>query len=68
MGTRRQLMLALQLTPDLVLDPLQTSPKLVELFEEVSVDMARPPEASPSPTAFRYVYVHDPRSGAPCGR
>lgn len=57
---RRQFISALQLSPDLTLDPLLISPKIVEYFEEVRSDVA----ASDAPfeeTPARYVVMQDRR-------
>lgn len=63
-GARRQLMFALQLSPTLKLDPLETSPKLLALFDEVLAEMASAPAAGTAEPAVRYLIVDDPRSGA----
>ncbi|MDZ4698826.1 MAG: hypothetical protein SH809_03885 [Rhodothermales bacterium] len=63
-GARRQLMFALQITPEMKLDPLDASPKLLTLFDEVLAEMANTPAAGAAEPAVRYLIVDDPRSSA----
>jgi tetratricopeptide (TPR) repeat protein len=60
---RRQFVLALELNPDLALDPLLVSPKIRDFFEGVKQEQARqqpPPDAA----TIRYVKVQDPGPAA----
>lgn len=61
--TRRQFISALQLTPDLALDPLLISPKIVEFFDEIKSDLVAS-DASLEGAPVRYVLMRDPRPDA----
>lgn len=61
--TRRQFISALQLTPDLALDPLLISPKIVEFFDEIKSDLVAS-DASLQGAPARYVLLRDPRPDA----
>lgn len=61
--SRRQFISALQLSPDLQLDPLLVSPKIVEFFEEIRADLSVG-DASLRDAPSRYVLLRDPRPDA----
>lgn len=61
--SRRQFISALQLTPDLRLDPLLISPKIVEFFGEIQSDLAAS-DAALEGAPTRYVLVRDRRPDA----
>lgn len=65
-AARQEFEAALQLTPDLQLDPLLVSPKILAFFEEVRAEMrqAEPSGPAADPSALRYVVVRDPRVDA----
>ena len=61
---RAQFLSALTLNPDLELDPLLVSPKILAFFDELRRDRRRAaPEEDPA-AAIRYVRVEDPRAAA----
>ena len=56
---------ALNLTPDLTLDPSLVSPKIVRFFEQVKEELQAQNQSADRPEAeVRYVLVQDPRSTA----
>lgn len=64
-AARLQFENALALSPDLKLDPLFVSPKIVEFFEEIKNARTSKMHEAGSPRAeARYVLVHDPRPAA----
>lgn len=60
---RRQFLSALQLAPNMELDPALVPPKIVTYFEDLKVELAEG-SAYPSEAALRYVLVRDPRLDA----
>ena len=54
---------ALSIDPDLTLDPVQASPRAVELFESVRAE-TRAQTADPPAASIRYLRVYDPRPAA----
>ncbi len=61
---RAQFLSALTLNPDLELDPLLVSPKILTFFDEIKRSRQRAtPEEDPA-AAIRYVRVEDPRAAA----
>lgn len=63
---RRHFRAALSLDPQLELDPLLVSPKILNLFEEVKQDVQglQQPEGDEADVAVRYVVRRDPRPAA----
>ena len=62
---RRQFEAALSLDPGLALDPVRTSPKTLELFEEVKTAvLAQSATGSRADPAVRYLVLEDRRAGA----
>ncbi len=62
---RQQFELALAITPDLQLDPLYVSPKILEFFESIKTErLSREQDIGASDQQIRYVVVEDPRPGA----
>lgn len=59
-----QLRLAVQLNPSLVLDPLDTPPRLFQLFEEIKQAQDDESEQVSSREDVRYLIINDPRAGA----
>lgn len=59
-----QLRLAVQLNPSLVLEPLDTPPRLFQLFEEIKHVQDNQSEQVSSREEVRYLVVYDPRAGA----
>ncbi|MEX0747105.1 MAG: DUF5683 domain-containing protein [Rhodothermales bacterium] len=60
---RRQFISAIQLTPDLELDPLLVPPKILTYFDSVK-DELQTGGIETAPAASRYVFVRDPRPDA----
>ncbi len=61
---RSQFFAALSLQPDLELDPLLYSPKILDLFHSVKSQAAAQVTATSPTESIRYVRVEDPRSDA----
>ena len=62
---RAQFLSALTLNPDLELDPLLVSPKILAFFDELKQSQRRATtEEDPAAGAVRYVRVEDPRAAA----
>lgn len=60
---RRQFISALQLAPELELNPVLVAPRIQTYFEDVRLEAASD-DSQVSPAAPRYVLVRDPRSDA----
>ncbi len=64
-AARRQFEAALTLNPDLGLDSVLVSPKILSFFEEVRADfVSAQPGSEPNPGEVRYMVVADPRPQA----
>ncbi|WP_457652692.1 DUF5683 domain-containing protein [Rhodocaloribacter sp.] len=61
---RAQFMSALTLNPDLELDPLLVSPKILTFFDEIKRSRQRATSEQEPGAAIRYVRVEDPRAAA----
>ncbi len=61
---RRQFEAALRLTPELKLNPLQASPKVIAFFEETANEIEQATAAESREGSIRYVYVKDVRPSA----
>ena len=62
---RRYFIAALSLDPDLVLDPVLVSPKILTFFEALKAERGRvKPSSQPEEALVRYVVVNDPRPAA----
>lgn len=61
---RSQFEAALSLKPDLELDPLLYSPKILDLFASVKADVEQQTVAESASEPIRYIRVEDPRSEA----
>ena len=59
-----QLRLAVQLNPSLVLDPIDTPPRLFQLFEEIKQAQEDQSEQVGNRQEVRYLVIYDPRAGA----
>lgn len=60
--SRRQFLAALQLTPDLELDPVFVPPKIQEFVQEIRTDVTTASEVTQP--AARYLLIRDPRADA----
>lgn len=61
---RTQFENALSLSPDLELDSLMVSPKIMEFFNQVKTDFTEARQNTDAPSQVRYVLVSDPRPAA----
>lgn len=62
--SRRQFELVLSLNPDLSLDPLFVSPKILEFYNQIKDDWLSKNAQNTVDNPVRYVLVHDPRPAA----
>lgn len=63
-AAKSQFEAALLLTPELALDPLEASPKLIAFFSEVAQSVETGKGDTNALEPIRYVYVNDPRPAA----
>ena len=59
-----QFVSALSLKPDLELDPVLVSPKVITFFEELKASRDQVEQETETPGASRYIFVQDPRPAA----
>lgn len=63
-GAREQFGQALQLSPSLTLDPVDTPPQLLAVFDELKADYAREAGEAGGEAEIRYLVLQDPRASA----
>ncbi len=63
-SAQEQLRQAVQLTPTLNLDPIDTPPQLLEVFSQIKQEEASAVTEGTSQSELRYLVVQDPRAGA----